>query len=76
MSNYLHYIPNLNVCDVTITEILPLRNKYYTVYRQVYSMDLQTVYKCCPGWTQMGEEAGCLHSKYAYLGIIFILQTI
>ncbi|KAI3353793.1 hypothetical protein L3Q82_005017 [Scortum barcoo] len=37
------------------------RTAYYTVYKQVYSMDLHTVYKCCPGWTQKGEEMGCLH---------------
>ncbi|KAL6116318.1 uncharacterized protein ACO6RY_00959 [Pungitius sinensis] len=37
------------------------RTSYYTVYRQVYSADLRTVYKCCPGWTQEGEEMGCLH---------------
>ncbi|KAK2847059.1 hypothetical protein Q5P01_010058 [Channa striata] len=37
------------------------RTAYYTTYRQVYSMDLHTIYKCCPGWTQRGEEMGCLH---------------
>ncbi|KAI4878960.1 hypothetical protein NFI96_004800, partial [Prochilodus magdalenae] len=37
------------------------RTSYFTAYRQVYSMELQTVYKCCPGWAQKGEERGCLH---------------
>ncbi|KAK5868317.1 hypothetical protein PBY51_009344 [Eleginops maclovinus] len=37
------------------------RTAYYTVYRQVYNMDMHTVYKCCPGWRQEGEEMGCLH---------------
>ncbi|XP_046873122.1 multiple epidermal growth factor-like domains protein 6 [Hypomesus transpacificus] len=37
------------------------RTGYYTAYRQVYSMELHTVYRCCPGWSQRGEERGCLH---------------
>ncbi|KTG42983.1 hypothetical protein cypCar_00001445 [Cyprinus carpio] len=37
------------------------RTGYYTVYRQAYSMEMQTVYRCCPGWMQRGEERGCLH---------------
>uniref|UniRef100_A0A672J0E1 Zgc:158328 n=1 Tax=Salarias fasciatus TaxID=181472 RepID=A0A672J0E1_SALFA len=37
------------------------RTAYYTTYRQVYNMDLHTVYKCCPGWTQKNDEMGCLH---------------
>ncbi len=27
-------------------------------------MEMQTVYRCCPGWMQRGEERGCLHSEY------------
>lgn len=27
-------------------------------------MDMQSVYRCCPGWMQRGEERGCLHSEY------------
>ncbi|GAA6109204.1 multiple epidermal growth factor-like domains protein 6 isoform X2 [Tachysurus ichikawai] len=37
------------------------RTAYFTAYRQLYSMELKTVHKCCPGWTQRGEESGCLH---------------
>ncbi|KAM6257849.1 EGF-like and EMI domain-containing protein 1 [Porphyrio hochstetteri] len=37
------------------------RSGYYTVYKQVYRMERQTVYKCCPGWAQHGDEPGCLH---------------
>ncbi|XP_023822887.1 EGF-like and EMI domain-containing protein 1 [Salvelinus sp. IW2-2015] len=37
------------------------RTGYYTAYRQVYSMDVHRVYRCCPGWTQRGKERGCLH---------------
>lgn len=27
-------------------------------------MEMQPVYRCCPGWMQRGEERGCLHSEY------------
>ncbi|RMC01942.1 hypothetical protein DUI87_21104 [Hirundo rustica rustica] len=37
------------------------RSGYYTVYKQVYRMEQQTVYKCCPGWAQRDKEPGCLH---------------
>uniref|UniRef100_A0AAV2M4G7 EMI domain-containing protein n=1 Tax=Knipowitschia caucasica TaxID=637954 RepID=A0AAV2M4G7_KNICA len=39
------------------------RTAYYTAYRQVYTQDFQTVYKCCPGWSQLNGEAGCLYRK-------------
>ncbi|XP_049631530.1 EGF-like and EMI domain-containing protein 1 [Suncus etruscus] len=41
------------------------RTRYYTVYRQAYSMEQQILYKCCPGWRQWAEEPGCLHSVAA-----------
>uniref|UniRef100_A0A8B9MMH6 Multiple epidermal growth factor-like domains protein 6 n=1 Tax=Accipiter nisus TaxID=211598 RepID=A0A8B9MMH6_9AVES len=37
------------------------RSGYYTVYKQMYRMERQTVYKCCPGWVQHDNEPGCLH---------------
>uniref|UniRef100_A0A8D3EBW1 Multiple EGF-like-domains 6b n=1 Tax=Scophthalmus maximus TaxID=52904 RepID=A0A8D3EBW1_SCOMX len=37
------------------------RTAYYTAYRQVYRQDYETVYKCCPGWSQLNGEAGCLY---------------
>ncbi|PWA20179.1 hypothetical protein CCH79_00003680 [Gambusia affinis] len=37
------------------------RTAYYTAYRQAYSMDFHTVYKCCPGWAHKDNEMGCLH---------------
>ncbi|OPJ85540.1 hypothetical protein AV530_001753 [Patagioenas fasciata monilis] len=37
------------------------RSGYYTVYKQAYRMERQTVYKCCPGWVQRDGEPGCLH---------------
>uniref|UniRef100_A0A8C3QMU1 Uncharacterized protein n=1 Tax=Cyanoderma ruficeps TaxID=181631 RepID=A0A8C3QMU1_9PASS len=37
------------------------RSGYYTIYKQVYRMEQQTVYKCCPGWAQRDSEPGCLH---------------
>ncbi|KAL7837718.1 hypothetical protein SRHO_G00274290 [Serrasalmus rhombeus] len=40
------------------------RTAYYTAYRQVYRQDYQTVHKCCPGWSQLNGEAGCLYRKY------------
>ncbi|KAM7399497.1 hypothetical protein PAMP_018764 [Pampus punctatissimus] len=40
------------------------RTAYFTTYRQTYNMDLRTVYKCCPGWTQRGEELGCPYNKH------------
>ncbi|XP_071070566.1 EGF-like and EMI domain-containing protein 1 [Dasypus novemcinctus] len=36
------------------------RTKYYSVHRQAYSTERQTVYKCCPGWSQRyAEQAAC-----------------
>ena len=29
----------------------------------MYRQDYQTVYKCCPGWSQLNGEAGCLYRK-------------
>ncbi|KAJ7995155.1 hypothetical protein DPEC_G00241630 [Dallia pectoralis] len=37
------------------------RTSYYTTYRQVYRMDVQRVFRCCPGWRQTGTDRGCLH---------------
>ncbi|KAL6482867.1 hypothetical protein MHYP_G00077390 [Metynnis hypsauchen] len=39
------------------------RTVYYTGYRQVYKQDYQTLYRCCPGWSQLSGEAGCLYRK-------------
>ncbi|XP_070322564.1 EGF-like and EMI domain-containing protein 1 [Odocoileus virginianus] len=36
------------------------RTRYYTIYRQTYSLEQQTVYKCCPGWSRWDNEPGCL----------------
>uniref|UniRef100_A0A8C3QS40 Multiple EGF-like-domains 6 n=1 Tax=Cyanoderma ruficeps TaxID=181631 RepID=A0A8C3QS40_9PASS len=46
---------------------------YHTGYRQVYQLSSQTTYRCCPGWSQLAGEAGCLHSKccsaqFSFLG--------
>uniref|UniRef100_A0A671M6F4 Multiple EGF-like-domains 6b n=1 Tax=Sinocyclocheilus anshuiensis TaxID=1608454 RepID=A0A671M6F4_9TELE len=38
------------------------RTAYYTAYRQVYRQEHQTVYKCCPGWSQLNGEAGSVCS--------------
>lgn len=47
-----------------VNPVLPFfRTTYYTVYQQTYRMDTHTVCKCCPGWTQRGDEAGCLHRE-------------
>ncbi|KAI3369376.1 hypothetical protein L3Q82_007610 [Scortum barcoo] len=46
------------------------RTAYYTAYRQVYRQDYQTVYKCCPGWSQLNGEAGCLYPVCSY-GVCF-----
>ncbi|XP_034023453.1 multiple epidermal growth factor-like domains protein 6 [Thalassophryne amazonica] len=46
------------------------RTVYYTAYRQVYRQDYQTVYKCCPGWSQLNGEAGCLYPVCRY-GVCF-----
>ncbi|XDB58610.1 hypothetical protein AB1E18_012021 [Capra hircus] len=36
------------------------RTIYYTGYRQVYSTEAQTVFRCCPGWSQQPGSQGCL----------------
>ncbi|XP_043919510.1 EGF-like and EMI domain-containing protein 1 [Protopterus annectens] len=36
------------------------RTSYYTTYKHVYSTEYQTVFKCCPGWSQLSGETGCL----------------
>ncbi|XP_010833580.1 PREDICTED: EGF-like and EMI domain-containing protein 1 [Bison bison bison] len=41
------------------------RTRYYTIYRQAYSLEQQTVYKCCPGWSRWDNEPGCLCSVSA-----------
>ncbi|MED6280962.1 hypothetical protein CHARACLAT_016454 [Characodon lateralis] len=46
------------------------RTAYYTAYRQVYKQDYQTVHKCCPGWSQLNGEAGCLYPMCSY-GVCF-----
>lgn len=62
--------------NVTITSVILLRTAYYTVYREVYSMDWHTVHKCCPGWTQRGEEVGCLHSKCSHFMYITLFDIL
>nr|XP_031539432.1 multiple epidermal growth factor-like domains protein 6 [Vicugna pacos] len=39
---------------------LERRTVYYTGYRHVYSMEAQTVFRCCPGWSQQPGDRGCL----------------
>ncbi|XP_075806922.1 EGF-like and EMI domain-containing protein 1 isoform X4 [Microtus pennsylvanicus] len=46
------------------------RTRYYTVYRQVYTTEHQTVFRCCPGWSRWDDEPGCL-SSVASLGTHF-----
>ncbi|XP_028854769.1 multiple epidermal growth factor-like domains protein 6 [Denticeps clupeoides] len=46
------------------------RTAYYTAYRQVYRQDQETVHKCCPGWSQLNGEAGCLYPVCSY-GVCF-----
>ncbi|KAL4622529.1 multiple epidermal growth factor-like domains protein 6 [Arapaima gigas] len=46
------------------------RTAYYTAYRQVYRQEYHTVYKCCPGWSQLNGEAGCLYPLCSY-GVCF-----
>lgn len=36
------------------------RTIYYTGHRQVYAMEAQTVFRCCPGWSQQPGDQGCL----------------
>uniref|UniRef100_U3K4R9 Uncharacterized protein n=1 Tax=Ficedula albicollis TaxID=59894 RepID=U3K4R9_FICAL len=46
---------------------------YYTGYRQVYQVRSQTTYRCCPGWSQLAGDAGCLHSKCHSTQLNFLL---
>uniref|UniRef100_A0A8B9ZIQ3 Multiple EGF like domains 6 n=1 Tax=Anas platyrhynchos TaxID=8839 RepID=A0A8B9ZIQ3_ANAPL len=45
------------------------RTVYYTGYRQVYEVRYRTAYRCCPGWSQLAGDAGCLHRKYPWLRV-------
>uniref|UniRef100_A0A8C5UE02 Multiple EGF like domains 6 n=1 Tax=Malurus cyaneus samueli TaxID=2593467 RepID=A0A8C5UE02_9PASS len=36
---------------------------YHTGYRQVYQLRSHTTYRCCPGWSQLAGEVGCLRRK-------------
>lgn len=49
--------------ELTWAVFLCFRVVYYTGYRQVYQLRSQTTYRCCPGWSQLAGDAGCLHSK-------------
>ncbi|KAK7132232.1 hypothetical protein R3I93_018707 [Phoxinus phoxinus] len=46
------------------------RTAYYMGYRQVYRQDFKTTYKCCPGWSQLNTEAGCIYPLCTY-GVCF-----
>ncbi|KAM7331093.1 hypothetical protein ACRRTK_010282 [Alexandromys fortis] len=47
------------------------RTRYYTVYRQVYTTEHQTVFRCCPGWSRWDDEPGCLSLEgSAWTGMI------
>nr|XP_060481261.1 multiple epidermal growth factor-like domains protein 6 [Panthera onca] len=39
------------------------RTIYYTGHRQVYAMEAQTVFRCCPGWSQQPGDQGCLSPR-------------
>lgn len=49
--------------------LLCFRTVYYTGYRQVYEVRYRTAYRCCPGWSQLAGDAGCLHRKYPRLRV-------
>ncbi|KAI2649777.1 Multiple epidermal growth factor-like domains protein 6 [Labeo rohita] len=46
------------------------RTVYFIGYRQVYRQDFKTTYRCCPGWSQLNAEAGCLYPLCTY-GVCF-----
>ena len=39
------------------------RTVYYTTYRTAYQTKREAKAKCCPGWTQLNNEAGCTYRK-------------
>ncbi|TKC36627.1 hypothetical protein EI555_012537, partial [Monodon monoceros] len=43
----------------------PWWTRYYTIYRQSCSMERQTIYRLCPGWSWQDNEPGCLCSVSA-----------
>lgn len=53
--------------------MLCFRTAYYTGYRQVYKVKYQTAYRCCPGWSQLGGDAGCLYRKYRAVRMRFFV---
>lgn len=52
-----------SVCSKCLLSPFFSRTIYYTGYRQVYAMEAQTVFRCCPGWSQQPGEQGCLSRK-------------
>jgi len=43
--------------------VLCFRTAYRTGYRQAYGLGYRTASRCCPGWSQRGGDAGCLHRE-------------
>lgn len=52
------------------------RTVYYTSYRQVYTMETQTVFRCCPGWSQQPGDRGCLSRECPHAVLPVTLQTL
>nr|XP_009935964.1 PREDICTED: multiple epidermal growth factor-like domains protein 6 [Opisthocomus hoazin] len=42
-------------------KLQPRMTAYRTGYRQAYGLGYRTASRCCPGWSQRGGDAGCLH---------------
>jgi len=46
------------------------RTHYYTAYKIAYETKRSVSAKCCKGWTQLNNEAGCTYPQCAY-GVCF-----
>jgi hypothetical protein len=45
-------------------------------YRQVYTTEARTVFRCCPGWSQQPGQQGCLSGECPHPFPPATLQTL
>lgn len=73
--SFLHCSP-IEVDAAASHFLLSFRVVYYVENRQVYSMQYQTVYRCCPGWVQLGDDKGCLYRKCSSFTVLCMFKLV